>query len=108
MSKATPENAVKHKIKQYLDSIGAFHMWPVPTGYGPKLVDCYGCLDGKFFAIEVKRPGILKPTPHQNFVLRRVGAAKGLAFTTDSVERVQKMIEDHILGAYKFRHGEDE
>lgn len=98
----TPEAKVKAETKAYLTSIGAAHFWPVPTGYGPKLIDCFACIRGRFVAIEAKRPGVFEATPSQRLVLARVNTAQGLAFVTDSADRVRKMIEDHILEAYDY------
>ena len=94
----TPEGIEKDEIKKYLNEISAYQVWPVPTGYGPPLIDCFGCVRGKFFGIEVKREGVWKPSPRQKITLDRITAAGGLAFTTNSVERVKTMIGDHILG----------
>ena len=54
----SPEWFQKRDINAYLVSIGAFIIKPVTYGQGksgaPDLICCY---DGKFIAIEVKRPG---------------------------------------------------
>jgi Holliday junction resolvase len=66
----TPENYEKDDICKYLDSIGAWYFKPMMTGYGKAGVpDIVGCIDGKFFSIEVKREKKL-PTPLQ---CRRIG-----------------------------------
>ena len=96
----TPEHKVKSEIKKYLDSIGAYHVWPVPTGYGPKLLDCYACINGRFVVIEAKAPGKM-PTRSQSHEMTRISKKGGLAFYADSVERVKKYIDDHVLGMYE-------
>jgi len=53
----TPEGNEKKAVKKYLTDIGAFHRWPVPYGYGQPHVDCYACVAGQFWAIEVKAEG---------------------------------------------------
>lgn len=50
----TPEGAEKVVIKKYLEEIGAYHFWPVQTGYGRATLDCIGCDQGYYFSIEVK------------------------------------------------------
>lgn len=94
----TPESHVKKEIKEYLASIGAYQFWPVQTGFGASTVDCLACINGCFFAIEVKRPGTMQATPRQNLTIRQVTAAKGIAFITDSLERVKKFVEDFGTG----------
>lgn len=74
----TPEGRVKAEIKKYLDSIGAYHVWPVPTGYGSPLLDCYASIRGHFFAIEVKAPG-KKPTSRQMQTILEINRKGGEA-----------------------------
>ncbi len=88
----TPEGKVKAEIKAYLDLIGAYHFWPVQMGMGAATVDCLACINGKFFAIEVKRPGG-KATGRQRFVLGKVNKAGGIGFTTDSLEKLKEHVE---------------
>ncbi len=71
------EEAVKKALKAYLKSIGAFYYMPVPTGYGGASVDFFICHQGRFFAIETKRPGVEEATTRQKCVLRAVAAAGG-------------------------------
>lgn len=55
------------------------------------LADCIGqTTDGRFFAVEVKRPGE-KPTPEQQSFLDRVNANNGIGFVAYSVEDVFKV-----------------
>ena len=97
----TPEGKVKAQIRQYLDAIGAYHFWPVQSGYGAATVDCLACVNGRWVAIEVKRPGVVEATPRQRRVLAKVHEAGGFGFVTDSLTRTKKMIEDHVLGKYR-------
>jgi hypothetical protein len=89
----TPEGKVKDEIKTYLNSIGAYHFWPVQTGYGAATVDCLGCFEGCFFAIEAKRPGG-KPTARQLLTLQQVRSAGGLGIVADSVAVVRDAFRD--------------
>ncbi len=84
----TPEGKVKAEIKAYLDSIGAYHFWPVQMGMGAATVDCLACINGIFFAIEVKRPGG-KATKRQLLTIKAVGDAKGIAFIADCLDTVK-------------------
>ena len=76
----TPEGIEKAKVKAFLASIKAYAYWPVPSGYGKQGVDCYACIRGRFWAIEVKAPGGL-PTPRQNLTLDEVANASGHTIT---------------------------
>jgi hypothetical protein len=82
----TPEAAEKVKVKAYLTSLWCYQFWPVPSGYGRQGVDCYACVEGRFFAIEVKAPG-QKPTPRQIRTLEEVDDAEGIAIwgTADQI-----------------------
>lgn len=88
MSEDKSEAQVKKDIKKYLDSIGAYHFWPVQMGYGERTVDCLACVKGKFFAIEVKRPTGGKLTAKQNETLIKVGEAGGTPILAYNVEDV--------------------
>jgi hypothetical protein len=72
----TPEGIEKAKVKAFLTEIGAFHRWPVPYGYGQPHVDCYACLSGMWWSIEVKKPGE-EPTALQWKTLRETEEAGG-------------------------------
>jgi hypothetical protein len=97
----TPEGAVKDKIKAYLKEIGAYQFWPVQTGYGASTVDCLACINGRFFGIEVKRPGVKSATQRQKYIMRQIADAKGVVFMTDSFDRAKKFIDDFGLGMYQ-------
>lgn len=90
----TPEGDVKRQIKAYLKSIGAYQFWPVQTGMGASTVDCLACVNGKFFAIEVKRKGVMQATPRQRQTIKAVSDAKGVAFVTDSLDRTIVFIKE--------------
>lgn len=71
------EKDVKKSLKEYLTKIGAYQFWPVPTGFGATTVDCLFCYQGRFYAVECKRPGVNKTTPAQETVLNKVADAGG-------------------------------
>ena len=84
----TPEGRVKAEIKAYLKDIGAYQFWPVQTGMGAATVDCLACIKGRFWAIEVKRPGG-RATPRQVITLQNVRDAHGTAVVVTSVEELK-------------------
>ena len=100
MAAQTPEGAVKKKIREYLDEIGAYHFMPVQMGMGARTLDILCCVQGRFIGIEVKRPGITDPSPLQRITIKKIADAGGVAFTTDSFERAKKFIDDFGLGLY--------
>lgn len=87
----TPEGEIKRDIKRYLDSIGAYHFWPVQTGYGKRTVDCLCCYKGQFYGFEVKKPGG-KPTPKQTIILDDICKAQGKAYYVWSLDHVVKIM----------------
>jgi hypothetical protein len=80
----TPEGYQKADVKKYLDTIRAYHFWPVPGGYGQQGVDCYACIDGSFWAIEVKKEGVSEPTKRQSLTMKEVETAKGQTVCGDA------------------------
>lgn len=65
----SPESFEKDAIRKYLTSIGCWHFSPLMAGFGTSGVpDIIGCYRGRFFGVEVKRPGKMA-TPIQ---LRRM------------------------------------
>jgi len=75
----TPEGKVKLKVKAVLNAYGAYHFWPVQTGFGARTLDCLGCHNGQFFAIETKAPG-QKMTEQQLAIGERIAYARGPVF----------------------------
>jgi hypothetical protein len=58
--------------------------------------DIIGCLkDGRFLAIEVKRPGG-RPTPEQTQFIDMINQNGGLAFVAHSVEEVQEQLHEYL------------
>ncbi len=54
---ATPEAAVKIKVRKLLNECGAYYFSPVQVGFGARTLDFLGCHSGRFFSIETKAPG---------------------------------------------------
>lgn len=91
----TPEGKVKKKVKEYLQSIGAWYYMPVSNGMGrvgcPDILVCY---KGLFMAFETKAPGkINNVTPNQQREIDDIKRAYGLAHVVDDVEQVKSLIE---------------
>ena len=79
----TPEGKVKAKVKRLIKDVGAYQHWPVQTGYGSPTLDCIGCSDGRYFAVETKAPG-KKLTPRQELTKSEIEDAGGIVFIVDS------------------------
>ncbi len=99
-----PETLIKQKIRAYLrDERHAYVFCPVQMGYGAATLDDLVCLPviitpamvgmrvGLFVAIESKVPG-KKPTPRQNFTIKAINDAGGVAFWTDSLDYTKEML----------------
>ena len=89
------EKTVKLAVKKRVKEIGAYYFWPVPMGLGTVTLDCLGCLNGRFFAIECKAPG-KKPTMLQEITMQQIKAAGGLVFVVDNVEDARRLFDDRI------------
>ena len=94
----TPEGKVKKKVKEYLQTIGAWYYMPVSNGMGrvgcPDILVCY---KGLFMAFETKAPGKIKNvTPNQEREINAIRCANGLALVVDDVEQVKEAINARI------------
>lgn len=96
----TPEGKVKAKVSRLLSATaGVYYHMPVPGGYGGTTLDYIGCLMGKFFAIETKKPGA-KPTDRQKQIIASIDRAGGKTFvidgdTTELEEWIKATTHDH-------------
>ena len=97
----TPEAKVKKKIKETLDSMGAYFLQPIGTGFGsngaPDIVACY---KGMFIGIEAKA-GKGKTTALQDFNLKRIEGMGGLALVINeiNVSQLKELIESWVSSA---------
>jgi hypothetical protein len=96
----TPEGKVKKKVKEYLQSIGAWYYMPVSNGMGrvgcPDILVCY---QGVFMAFETKAPGKIKnTTANQDREIAGIQRANGLAHVVDDVEQVKEVINAQDIG----------
>ena len=90
----TPEGHEKADVKKYLDTIGAYHFWPVPGGYGKQGVDCYASIKGVFWAIEVKKDMKTLPTARQRMTLLEVESAGGRTVCGDAAHIIEALRVD--------------
>lgn len=91
---AAREASLVDRIEAYLKRQP--HCWVRKThgsGYTAGLPDLIGCLRGRFFAIEVKRPGE-QPTALQAQELRRIRQAYGFALWVDTYEAVVYFVRE--------------
>ena len=94
----TPEAKVKKKIKETLDSMGAYFIQPIGTGFGsngaPDIVACY---KGLYIGIEAKA-GKGKTTALQEFNLTRIRFNGGLALVINemNVSQLRELIESWV------------
>jgi Holliday junction resolvase len=94
----TPEAKVKKRIKETLDSMGAYFIQPIGTGFGsngaPDIVACY---KGFFIGVEAKA-GKGKTTALQEFNLKRIEGMGGLALVINetNVSQLKELIESWV------------
>jgi hypothetical protein len=86
----TPEGKVKKLVKAKLAEYGCYQHWPVQAGYGAACLDCHGCHEGAYFAVETKAPG-KHMTPRQTLTAVAIREAGGVVFVVG---------ESHLHGVY--------
>jgi hypothetical protein len=89
------ERSVKLAVKKRLKEIGAYQHWPVQSGLGAPCLDCHGCYQGHYFAVETKAPG-KKPTPLQNITIASIRAAGGIVFVVDTIEKANGLFAENV------------
>ena len=91
---ATPEKAVKAKVKAVLESEGVYYFMPPANGYGRSGVpDIIACVNGFFLAIETKANGN-KPTALQIREIETIRRSNGVAVVVD--ETNWDMVRDMV------------
>lgn len=80
-------------IMKYLKTVPQCFAWKEHGGmYGTAgIPDIIACIDGRFFAFEVKTE-IGKPTKLQEATIRKIRSAGGTAVVVRSVERVKAVL----------------
>jgi hypothetical protein len=86
------ESVIKVAVKRRLKEIGAHQHWPVQLGMGEPTLDCIGCYQGSYFAIETKAPG-KQPTPRQRLTIEKIRQAGGTVFVIDSIEAASELFK---------------
>ena len=83
------EADITRQIRQYLDMQGIFHwkQWQGPMSQPKGVSDIIGIYNGRFLAIEIKKPGG-KLTPMQAAFIMKVIAAGGIGLMATSVDDV--------------------
>ncbi len=89
---ATPEGAVKERVKRLLREHGAYWHCPVQNGLGAPSLDFICCHEGRYFGIETKA-GNKKMTPRQETTSNAIRLAGGLAFLVNEVEGLDELRE---------------
>ena len=91
------EKRIEHQIRQYLDSIGAWHIKTHGNMFSRAgTPDIIAVVKGKFVAIEVKRPGgVVSPLQAANIEL--IKKAGGIAFVAYSLEETKEYFEKFNL-----------
>ena len=94
---STPESKVKKSVKNVLESLGAYYVMPVTSGFGRSgAPDFLVCLKGRFIGIECKSGGKL-PTALQLDNLERIESCGGLALVINE-ENVVHLVH-YLKGA---------
>jgi hypothetical protein len=86
----TPEGRVKEKVKEVIKAYKphVYAHWPVMNGMGAPTLDCVGCANGEFFAVETKAEG-KDLTPRQRVTqeeMRKAGARVFVIVGVDDIE----------------------
>lgn len=82
---ATPENAVKAKVRALLKDLDAYHFPVQSNGMGEAgHPDRVACIQGVFIGIECKADHTKHPTALQNSRLAKLVEAGGMAFVVDA------------------------
>ncbi|MGM0238484.1 VRR-NUC domain-containing protein [Enterococcus sp. AZ103] len=88
------EKKVENNIKRYLDSLNAYYLKVHGSMYQPAgTPDILACVNGRFVAIEVKRPngGVLSEL--QKSKLKKIENSGGVSIVARSVEDVSEVLK---------------
>lgn len=89
---AGPEKQIENQIKRYLDSIGAWYIKTHGSMFSKAgTPDIIACVNGRFVAIEVKKPGGVV-SELQRAHIKLIHQAGGEAFVSDSLEETKRHI----------------
>jgi hypothetical protein len=93
----TPEGKIKEECRQWLREQGAYVFSPVQMGYGASTLDDLVCWRGLFVGIEYKIKG-KSPTVRQDWTIRKMRKAGGIAFVVHNLEELKWMIAETTKG----------
>ena len=94
---STPESKVKKSVKNVLESLGAYYVMPVTSGFGRSgAPDFLVCLGGRFIGIECKA-GNKRPTALQLDNLEQIEKCGGLSLVINE-ENVVHLVH-YLKGA---------
>lgn len=89
------EKQVENKIKNYLSSIGAYfekiHGGSIYQSAG--ISDILACINGRFVAIEVKKPDGGELSALQKLKLKQIEKSGGIGIVARSVQEVRDRLE---------------
>lgn len=91
----TSEASVTKRIKKYLDAKKKrerLWYWKASDRFTAGIPDFIGVYEGRFWALEIKRPG-KKPRKLQAFVIAKIVAAGGAADWVDSEEGARSFFD---------------
>ncbi len=90
---ALTEQQITQQIRQVLKLCRVWHWksWQGPMSFPKGISDILGCYQGRFLAIEVKKPGG-RVSPDQETFIARVNEEGGIAFVAWSVDDVVKQL----------------
>lgn len=102
MAKGHKEQDIQTKIIHYIKSIGGIPIKQNQIGIYAQagVPDILACVQGKFMAIEVKKPGET-PKPIQIAFLRAIRGAGGIAFWADDLSTVIDFCDAYGLNTNK-------
>lgn len=89
------EKVIENKIKEYLTSKGIYHFKIHGDNFvKPGLPDIVACCNGKFLAIEVKRPGAKnEQSEAQKIHQRNITKSGGVYLLADNLEDVVDVVD---------------
>lgn len=92
------EKVFENNIKKYLDTLPKCWYFKVHGGPYQKsgIPDIVGVYRGRFFGIEVKKPGE-KATPLQAFIISQMIKAGGLAGVVVTVEDAERILHVEVV-----------
>lgn len=88
------EQSIQNSIIKYLESIGAYVRKNIASNRAGT-PDITGCLDGRYIAIEVKRPG-KQLTKLQEHNLKLIREAGGLAERIESTLQLRQWLSNQF------------